>query len=174
MYFWTSESVASSLALIDGAQTAPMSVSAHVVISLFIVMIQKNDWFNSINMEKLDKGIRDEIESDRVYEEVCQEVCYDEFYQEHIGKFGEWGTIIDRIDDIMVEQLETIVKSEDNITLVYSVSFSTQTYSDHEFYYNGGEECFIKVVGYMKENRFVIDKAGYMGLAIGFRAFKFD
>lgn len=155
---------------LDESQTDTVELIYSTLISWF----QKNDWFNSINMEKLDKSIRDEIESDRVYEEVCQEVCYDEFYQEHIGKFGEWGTIIDRIDDIMVEQLETIVKSEDNITLVYSVSFSTQTYSDHEFYYNGGEECFIKVVGYMKENRFVIDKAEYMGLAIGFRAFKFD
>lgn len=46
-------------------------------------------------------------------------------YQELIG---EWGTI-DRIDDITVEQLETIVKSQHNIILVYSVSFSTQTYS---------------------------------------------
>ncbi len=49
-------------------------------------------------------------------------------YQELIGEFGEWGTI-DRIDDITVEQLETIVKSQHNIILVYSVSFSTQTYS---------------------------------------------
>jgi len=49
-------------------------------------------------------------------------------YQELIGEFGEWGTI-DRIDDITVEQLETIVKLQHNIILVYSVSFSTQTYS---------------------------------------------
>lgn len=147
--------------------------TVELIYSTLIGWFKKNDWFNSINIEKLDKNIRDEIESDRVYEEVYQKIWDDELYQELIGEFGEWGTI-DRIDDITVEQLETIVKSEHNIMLVYSVSFFTQTYSDHEFYDNGGEECFIKVVGYMKDNRFVIDKAEYMGLAIGFRAFKFD
>ncbi len=147
--------------------------TVELIYSTLIGWFKKNDWFNSINIEKLDKNIRDEIESDRVYEEVYQKIWDDELYQGLIGEFGEWGTI-DRIDDITVEQLETIVKSGHNIILVYSVSFSTQTYSDHEFYDNGGEECFIKVVGYMKDNRFVIDKAEYMGLAIGFRAFKFD
>lgn len=147
--------------------------TVELIYSTLIGWFKKNDWFNSINIEKLDKNIRDEIESDRVYEEVYQKIWDDELYQGLIGEFGEWGTI-DRIDDITVEQLETIVKSGHNIILVYSVSFSTQTYSDHEFYDNGGEECFIEVVGYMKDNRFVIDKAEYMGLAIGFRAFKFD
>lgn len=147
--------------------------TVQLIYSTLISWFLKNNWFNSINIINLDKNIRDEIESDRVLEEVSQKIWYDELYQELIGEFGEWSTI-DRIDDFTVEQLETVVKSEHKIVLVYYVSFSTQTYSDHEYYDNGGEDCFIKVVGYMEDNRFVIDKAEYMGIAIGFRAFKFD
>ena len=97
----------------------------------------------------------------------------DELYQGLIGEFGEWGTI-DRIDDITVEQLETVVISEQRITLVFEVSLSTQTYFEHEFFDNGYEECCIKIVGYMENGRFVIDEAEYLGTAIGFRNFKFD
>lgn len=154
---------------LDESQEDTVDLIYSTLISWFL----KNNWFNSINIEKLDKNIRDEIESDRVYEEVYQKIWDDELYQEFIGEFGEWGTI-DRIDDFTVEQLETVVKSEHNVMLVFYVSFSTQTYSDHEYYDNGGKDCFIKVVGYMEDNRFVIDKAEYMGLAIGFRSFKFD
>ena len=94
-------------------------------------------------------------------------------YQELIGEFGEWSTI-DRIDDLYISQPETIVKSEHEIILVYYVLFSTQTYSDHEYFDNGSVDCFIKVVGYMKDDIFVTDRTEYMGTATGFRAFKFD
>lgn len=147
--------------------------TVELIYSTLICWFSKNDWFNSINIEKLDKNILDEIKSDRILEEVSQKIWNDELYQGLIGEFGEWGTI-DRIDDITVEQLETIVKFEYKIIVVYSVLFSTQTYFDHEYYDNGGENCFIKVVGYMEDNRFVIDEAEYMGISIGFRAFKFD
>lgn len=154
---------------IDESQEDTVELIYSTLISWFL----KNNWFNSINIEELDKNIRDAIESDRVFEEVKQTIWDNELYQELIGEFGEWSTI-DRIDDIAVKQLETVVKSEHDIILVYYVSFSTQTYFDHEFYDNGGENCFIKVVGYIKDNRFVIDRAEYMGLVIGFRAFKFN
>lgn len=154
---------------LDETQEDTVGLIYSTLISWFI----KHDWFNSKNMEKLDKNIRDEIESDRILEEVCQKIWKDELYQGLIGEFGEWGTI-DRIDGITVEQLETVVKSEDGIILVYDVLFSTQTYFDHEYYDIGDENCFIKVVGYMDDNRFIIDGAEYMGIAIGFRAFKFD
>ena len=154
---------------LDETQEDTVGLIYSTLISWFI----KHDWFNSINIEKLDKNIRDEIESDRVLEEVYQKICKDELYEGLIGEFGEWGTI-DRIDGITVEQLETVVKSEDRIILVYDVLFSTQAYSDHEYYDNGDENCFIKVVGYMDDNRFIIDGTEYMGIAIGFRAFKFD
>lgn len=154
---------------LDETQEDAVGLIYSTLISWFI----KHAWFNSINIEKIDKNIRDEIESDRVLEEVYQKIWKDELYQGLIGEFGEWGTI-DRIDDITVEQLETVVKSEHRIILVYDVSFSTQTYADHEYYDNGGKNCFIKVVGYMEDNRFIIDKAEYMGMAIGFRTFKFN
>ena len=147
--------------------------TVELIYSTLISWFLKNDWFNSINIEKLDKNIRDEIESDRVYEEVYQKIWDDELYQELIGEFGEWSTI-DRIDDFMVEQLGTIVKSEHEIILVYYVSFFTQTYSDHEYYDNGSVDCFIKVVGNMKDDIFVIDGTEYMGTTLGFRDFRFD
>ncbi|SFR78114.1 hypothetical protein [Anaeromicropila populeti] len=154
---------------LDESQTDTIELIYSTLISWY----KKNYWFNSINITKLDETIRVEIESDRVLKEVCQKIWDDKLYQELVGEFGEWGTI-DRIDDIIVEQLETVVKLEHNIILVYYVSFSTQTYTDHEYYDNGGENCFIKVVGYMEDNRFIIDEAQYMGTAIGFRSFTFD
>lgn len=97
---------------------------------------------------------------------------HEELYQELIGEFGEWGTI-DRVDDITVEQLETVVISGQSITLVFDVTFSTQTYSDHEYYDNGSQECYVKIVGHIEE-KFIIDKSDYIGTTVGFRNFKFD
>lgn len=144
-----------------------------LIYTTLINWFEKNNWFNSINIKKLDENIRNEIESYRVTEEVYQKILHDELYQDLIGKFGKWGTI-DQIDDLTVDQPETIVISKHQIILVYYVSFSTQTYCDHEYYYNGVENCFIKVVGHMGNNRFVIDEAEYIGIAVGFRSFKFD
>lgn len=76
---------------------------------------------------------------------------------EYFEEFGKWGTI-DLIDDLTIENLEAIVKSEHEIILVYDVSFHTQTYFDHEYYDNGEENCFIKIVGYMKHNKFLLMK----------------
>ena len=147
--------------------------TVELIYSTLLSWFKKNNWFNSINIEKLDKDVRDGIEGGRLLEEVYQKIWDDELYQGLIGGFGEWGTI-DRIDDITVEQLETVVISEQRITLVFDVSFSTQTYFDHEFFDNGYEACCIKIVGYMENGRFVIDEAEYLGTAIGFRNFKFD
>ena len=154
---------------LDEAQENTVALICSTLLSWFT----KNDWFNSINIEKLDKNIRDGIEERELLDEVCQKIWDDELYQELIGEFGEWGTI-DQVEDITVEQLETVVKLEQRITLVYDVSFSTKTYFDHEYYDNGTEKCYIKIDGYMQERRFVIDEADYMGTAIGFRNFKFD
>lgn len=147
--------------------------TVELIYSTLLSWFKKNNWFNSINIEKLDKDVRDGIEGGRLSYEVYQKIWDDELYQGLIGEFGEWGTI-DRIDDITVEQLETVVISEQRITLVFDVSLSTQTYFDHEFFDNGYEECCIKIVGYMENGRFVIDEAEYLGTAIGFRNFKFD
>ena len=107
-----------------------------------------------------------------LFDEVYQEIWNEELYQEFIGEFGEWGTI-DRVDDITVEQLETVVISGQSITLVFDVTFSTQAYSDHEYYDNGSQECYVKIVGHIEE-KFIIDKSDYIGTAVGFRNFKFD
>lgn len=147
--------------------------TVEVIYSTLIRWFQKNDWFNSVNIDKLDENIREQLESGRVEEAVYDKIWDDELYQMLIGELGEWGTI-DRIDDVTVEQLKTVVKSEHKIILVYDVSFSTQTYFDHEYYDNGGENCFIKVVGYMEKDSFVIDETECLGIAIGFRNFKFD
>lgn len=147
--------------------------TVELIYSTLLSWLKKHDWFNGINIEKLDKDIRDGIETGRLLDEVYQKICDDELYQGLIGEFGEWGTI-DRINDIAVEQLETVIKLEQKIILVYDVSFSTQTCFEHEFYDNGWEECRIKIVGYMENERFVIDEADYLGTAIGFRNFKFD
>lgn len=147
--------------------------SVELIYSTLIEWFNKNGWFNSINIEKLEENVQNEIKSDRVLYEVHQKIYNDELYQELIGEWGEWGTI-DRIDDFIVEQLETVVKSEHNIILVYYVSFFTQTYSDHDYFDNGKEECFIKIVGKMEDKRFVIDGSEYIGKAIGFKNFKFD
>lgn len=40
---------------------------------------------------------------------------------EYFEEFGKWGTI-DLIDDLTIENLEAIVKSEHEIILVYDVS----------------------------------------------------
>ena len=58
--------------------------------------------------------------------------------------------------------------------MVYYVSFATQAYFEHEYYDNGRQNCFIKVVGYMVNNKFVIDETEYLGIAIGFKNFRFD
>ena len=144
-----------------------------MIYSTLISWFEKNDWFNSINIEKLDENIRNEIKSDRLIDEVYQRIWDDELYQGLIGEFGEWGTI-DCIDDFIVEQVETVVKSGNRIILVYYVSFFTQTYFEHEYYDNGGKNCFIKVAGHMENNGFIIDETEYLGIAIGFRNFKFD
>lgn len=147
--------------------------NVELIYSTLISWFRKNHWFNSINIEDLDEKIRDAIESYRVLEEVEAEIWYKELYQELIGEFGEWSTI-DQINGLDISRPETIVMSEHKIILVYYVSFDAQTYSDHEYYDNGSVDCFIKVVGYMKDDTFVIDETEYMGTAIGFRAFKFD
>lgn len=153
---------------IDEAQ----KVTVELIYSTLISWFSKNNWFNSINIEKLDENIRNKIQSDDMYEEIEEKIWGDELYHDLIGEFGEWS-FIHRIDYITVEQLETVVKS-DNITLVYSVSFSTQTYSDHEYYDNGVKDCLIKIIGNMKGNRFIIDEADYMGYETDFRYFKFN
>lgn len=147
--------------------------SVESVYSTLISWFKKRDWFNDISIKELDENIRDGIESDKVLEEVGAKIWHDELYQELIGEFGKWSTI-DRIDELEISQLETIVKSVHGLILVYRVSFYTQTYSDHEYYDNGSVDCFIKVVGHMKDDIFVINGIEYMGTAIGFRAFKFD
>lgn len=147
--------------------------NVELIYSTLISWFKKNNWFNSINIQELDENIRDEIESNRIIEEVETRIWHKELYQELIGEFGEWSTI-DQIDELDISQLETIVKSEHEVIFVYYVSFHTQTYSDHEYYDNGSVDCFIKVTGQMKNDKFVIDGTDYMGTAIGFRAFKFD
>lgn|GEM_PF-1831750 len=178
------EKIANVLVVITGAKRrkellkkiyldASHKDTVELIYSTLISWFEKNDWFNSINIEKLNGNIRNEIESDRLRDEVYQRIWDDELYLELIGEFGEWGTI-DRIDDFIVEQVETVVKSGNMIILVYYVSFFTQTYFDHEYYDNGGENCFIKVVGHIGNNGFIIDETEYLGIAIGFRNFKFD
>lgn len=147
--------------------------TVELIYSTLISWFQKNDWFNSLNIDKLDDNIREQLESGRVEEAVSDKIWDDELYQMLIGEDGEWGTI-DRIDDITVEQLKTVVKSKEKIILVYDVSFSTQTYFDHEYYDNGGKNCFIKVIGCMEKDKFVIDEMEYLGIAIGFGYFRFD
>ena len=94
---------------------------------------------------KLNGNIRNEIESDRLRDEVYQRIWDDELYLELIGEFGEWGTI-DRIDDFIVEQVETVVKSGNMIILVYYVSFFTQTYFDHE------SNCYSQVLSFINRS----------------------
>ena len=147
--------------------------TVQLVYSTLLDWFLKNGWFNSISFKDIDIGILDEINSGRVCDRVNQKICDDGLFQEIIGNFGEWGTI-DRIDDVSIENLVTIVKLDNNYTLVYDVSLATQTYLDHEYYDNGSEECFIKITGFMEKGTFVIDGAEYMGFAIGFRSFKFD
>lgn len=147
--------------------------SVNLIYSTLCGWFFKNGWYNSVNIENLDANIRDVVKDESLFDEVYQRVWYDELYQGLIGEFGEWGTI-DRVDDVTVEELETVVVSEQKIILVYYVTFSTQTYSDHEYYDNGSEDCFIKLVGYIENGKFVVDKADYMGMAIGFTNFKFD
>lgn len=145
--------------------------SVDLIYTTLLGWFEKNAWYNNANIEKLDKSIRDVIEDATLFDEVYQEIWNEELYQELIGEFGEWGTI-DLVDDITVEQLETVVISGQSITLVFDVTFSTQTYSDHEYYDNGSQECYVKIVGHIEE-KFIIDKSDYIGTAVGFRNFKF-
>ena len=147
--------------------------TVELIYSTLIKWFEKNNWFNSVNIEKFDENIQEQLESERVLDEVYQRIWDDELYLGLIGEFGEWGTV-DLIDDFIVEQLETVVKSEYKIILVYNVSFFTQAYCDHEYYHNGKKNCFIKMIGYMEKDRFVIDETEYLGIAIGFKNFKFD
>ena len=147
--------------------------TVQLVYSTLLDWFSKKDWFNRISFKSIDKDSLNVIKSERVYDEVNQKIWGDELYQEIIGDFGEWGTI-DRIDDVTIENLVTIVKSDNNYILVYDVTLSTQTYSDHEYYDNGSEECFIKITGSLEKGIFEMDGAEYMGTAIGFRNFKFD
>jgi len=147
--------------------------TVQLVYSTLLEWFSKRGWFNSISFKDISIDILDEIKSGRVYDEVNQKIWGDELYLEIIGGFGEWGTI-DRIDDVTIENLVTIVQSDYNYALVYDVTLETQTYSDHEYYDNGSEECFIKITGFMEKGTFEIDEAEYIGAAIGFKNFKFD
>lgn len=140
--------------------------------STLINWFSKNYWFNRVNIAKLDEEIRDVIESDDVSEELEPKIQDDELYEDFIGEFGEWGTI-DRIDDITLEELKTVVKSGQEILFVYNVSFSTQTYFDHEYFDNGSKNCFVKVAGHMNNRYFVMEDVECLGPVPGFRAFKF-
>lgn len=143
-----------------------------LIYSTLINWFSKNCWFNRVNIAKLDGEIRDAIESDDVSAELEPKIQDDELYEDFIGESGEWGTI-DRIDDITLGELETVVKSGQEILLVYNVSFSTQTYFDHEYFGNGRKNCFVKVTGHMDNLCFVMDDAECLGTVLGFGAFKF-
>lgn len=145
-----------------------------LVYSTLLDWFKEKSWYNSVSFEKLDADIKDEIEKGRVEDEINRRIWEEELLQELIGEFGEWGTI-DRIDDATIENLMTVVKVEKyKYVLVYEVSLVTQTYSDHEYYDNGSEECFIKVIGSLEDGLFNIEDAQYMGKSVSFRSFKFD
>lgn len=134
---------------------------------------EQNCWFHSISESTLDETAQVELESDRVFEEIAQEIEDVSLYRDLIGEYSLWGTI-DRIDYIAVDRLETVVYSEDRLSLVYHVLLSVETYFDHDYYDNGEEDCFVEVVGHMEGHRFVVDEAEYLGTAIGLSFIKFD
>lgn len=141
----------------------------------------RNGWYNRLNMGKLadhEKAVFGaDPEYQSAYDKLCEDIhtgIYDnELYQELIGEFGEWGTV-DAVDEVIVEELSTVIKKGSGYSLVFDVSFGTQTYSDYEYYDNGSEECLIKAEGTIDNQEFVINKIDFLGYAVGFWSFKFD
>lgn len=155
--------------------------SIHNVYSGLLSWFNSNGWYNRLNFNELESFELEALGLDEnnlffnnsLGSKVEQKIYDKELYLELIGEFGEWGTI-DNIDEVYVEELQTVIKCGTTYTLIFCVSFGTQTYFDHEYYSNGSENCFIKVEGIIANNEFEIKKVDYIGQAVGFRNFKFD
>lgn len=157
------------------------SLSVQTFYSGLITWFNNNGWYNKLNFDKLESHEKIILEVDAknpsahisLDSKIEQEIYNNELYQELIGEMGEWGTI-DNIDEVYIEELQTVIKNDDTYTLIFYVSFGTQTYFDHEYFSNGSEECLIKADGVISNNEFQINRMDYIGHAVGFHNFKFD
>lgn len=141
----------------------------------------KNGWYNSINIDNLDSLEKsvfgEDSENIIAYNKFCEDVVdgiYErELYHEILGEMGEWGTI-DNVDEVLVEDLTTIIKDNNMYSVIFRVLFGTQTYFDHEYFDNGSKTYFIEVSGTIVNNEFVIKDMHNLGYTLGFRSFKFN
>lgn len=140
----------------------------------------KNGWYNEVSLDKLEnyekrvfgKDPENLLAYDKLCEDIFDGIHMNELYQKVIGKWGEWGTI-DGIDEVIVEDLATVVKDGDMYSVVFYVTLGTQTYCDHEYFDNGSTSCFIKVEGSIVNDEFLIEKFENLGYTVGFENLKF-
>lgn len=99
---------------------------------------------------------------DKVYSEIY---CGD-FFNDFIGKFGEWSSI-DCIDYEQIEGIIAIIKdnNEDNgYMLILEVDATAKTYSDGDYYNNGKIYTYVTVSGQANEDKnFDVDSIEYLG-----------
>lgn len=138
-----------------------------------------NGWYNSENIDNLDEHSKEAIGMDEKYMVVNDGLCFeieDRFFQSQIDKrlIGEYcklGTI-DKVNDILVQNIETIIKKDDVYTLIFVASLDVET-SDYDS--TGNVDGYVTIEGKIKsDDVFEIDSIEYLGYTIGFHNFKFD
>lgn len=138
-----------------------------------------NDWYNSENIDDLDKHDRDIIGIDEKSMVVNDDLCFEienRFFQNQIDKklIGEYcklGTI-DKVNSIVIQNIETIIKNDDVYTLVFVTNFNIETC---DYNTTGNVDGYIVVVGEIRPNDvFGIERIEYLGYTMGFHNFKFD
>lgn len=148
--------------------------TVELVYSTLNQWFQDHHWYNGYNINKLDNNIIDEIKSYEISEQIYDVMWRDGLYEELIGEWGRYGTI-DRIGNFDIEEFEAIIRSEDELVVIYTVLLETQHYFDHDYFDNGTERCYIKVVGHMANDKFETDGISYLGrVIVGYNSFKFN
>lgn len=157
------------------------TLSINKIYTTLMEWYNRNGWYNGVNIHEMEDYERHffDKESDitssynKLFDDVDSGIHRNELYQNIIGEMGEWGTI-DYIDDITIEDLVTVIKTNDTYTLFFDVTFGTQTYCDHEYYSNGSEECYIVAKGRIVNDEFVIEGLENVGYVVGFSHFRFQ
>lgn len=167
---------------LDEGHTLPVGK----MYALLIEWYDKYGWCNSINFEKLEdyeRGLffaeaknndigRLELPNSilckpSVYEDLYENIQYNESLHEIlIGEMGEEGTI-DRIDEVCIDGIEAVIKNDNMYKVVLNVLFGTETYYDHEYFPNGYESCYVVVEGTIEDKeRFIINDIRNIGYAV--------
>ena len=144
------------------------------IYSALMKWFTSNGWYNDSNTEKLNEHEETVFckSGYKIHDDVYDGIYKYELFQKIIGTMGDWSSI-DAIEYADVEDLVTIVRTDSGYIAVFTVSFETQTYYDHEYYSNGSVDCFIALYGTIVDNDFVISDMENMGTTVGFHSFRF-